>query len=176
MNNKALQLVEPLLTSSDSPSGVPAGFITDFVNRYEHDGLADVCNSCVFDYIDFTPCLPTFILLSFPPWSRLSFAILLEARSSFMYFSKSLVAQLRMELASNFWAALFTACRIRGSRITWFLFLKIFFDRRQLLTPVLEELEKGMRQCSILDPFIAHLQVCACMCGHPLAVGVGEGG
>lgn len=116
--------MEPLLTSSDSPSGVPAGFITDFVNRYEHDGLADVCNSCVFDYIDFTPCLPTFILLSFPPWSRLSFAILLEARSSFMYFSKSLVAQLRMELASNFWAALFTACRIRG--LPGSCFLKYF--------------------------------------------------
>lgn len=59
MDNKALQLAEPLLTSSDSPSGVPGGFITDFVNRFENDGLADVCSSCVcVDFIVYTSVFP----------------------------------------------------------------------------------------------------------------------
>ena len=37
-----MQLVEPLLQPSDSPLGVPPGYIEDLVNRFAEDGLAEV--------------------------------------------------------------------------------------------------------------------------------------
>jgi hypothetical protein len=150
--NKAMQLVEPLLHSQDAPDGLPPGFLNDFVARFENDGLSEVCAAPgmafgpLSDIISAARC-------GFPPVS----AILQSILKGIVAGSSQCSAHARMILRKTLFSMALVETMHAGS---------VDHQRMcappalQLLPPVLQELEKGMRQCKITDPFIAYLRVC----------------